>query len=103
MKALEIKKLLEPIPKEDFITGSTTDEVGKCCATGHLRRLLSGNPNMYNFTNLVGWTINEKIAKEIQFKDILVTVNDGLILKYNQDNPKDRVMAYLDDLIKEGK
>ena len=43
-------KLLSSVPSKDFITGKFTDNVGKCCAIGHIERLTSNNSN--NYTNL---------------------------------------------------
>lgn len=54
-KALE---LLQPIPEDEFLTTVYTDGVSKCCAIGHLVRLLSNDPNNYNAPNCYDAPIN---------------------------------------------
>ena len=68
MKAIEVKKLLEPIPSEDFITGGFSDEIGKCCAVGHIQRLTSDNPNDYSPINCSDKTYDAR--SKPRFRDL---------------------------------
>ena len=49
--AREAYDLLKKVPYYDFVKGISTDEVSKCCAGGHINRLLSGNPTDYSREN----------------------------------------------------
>lgn len=127
MNAVLAKELLSAVPKEDFLTDRFTDEVGKCCAVGHLARLTSDDPTdfavencadikgsflgsfpreekqeVYDFVRIsVGTFLTEK--HDIEEGANLANVNNfDDVNGYNQDNPKDRVIALLDDMIKEG-
>jgi len=51
MNAREAKELLQPIPNEDFIRSEYSDEIGKCCAIGHLIRLKSEDPSDFSIEN----------------------------------------------------
>lgn len=117
MNATKAKELLLPIPKEDFLLGRFSDEEGKCCAVGHLIRLTSKKPNDYSSYNCwdfndiryepVGVFCRDTIRKFIKNKhketgDLSIVNNKNTINGYNQDNPKDRVIALFDDMIKEG-
>ena len=119
MNALEAKELLLPIPKDEFLTGKFTDYKGKCCAIGHLVRLKSKDPNNYdqNLTDGAGWYTNtecevedfarEKVSeyngeKHDQYEDLAAVNNRTEVNGYTQDNPKDRVMALLNDMIADG-
>jgi hypothetical protein len=112
--ALEAKTLLEPIPKDDFIVGDFTDSVGKCCGVGHLVRLKSKNPNDYT-QNCRDWNGRDGIEKFVRYdvkdfikskygithKNLADVNNNPYVNGYTQDNPKDRVMALLNDMIAE--
>ena len=119
MNATEAKALLLPIPKADFLTGRFTDYTGKCCAIGHLVRLKSDNPSDYdqNLTDGAGWgsenscevetfareTVREfNIKKHDQYEDLAAVNNRTEVNGYTQDNPKDRVIALLNDMIADG-
>jgi hypothetical protein len=116
MKAIEVKKLLEPIPSEDFIVGKFTDEIGKCCAVGHIQRLTSDNRTDYSTANCTDRTYEAR--KKFRFRDLtteyiqkfhqnyfadLSDVNNRASVNgYNEETPKARVMHLLDDMIAEG-
>ena len=46
--AQEALELLSSVPAEDFIRGSFTNEIDKCCAIGHYHRLKSNDPTNYD-------------------------------------------------------
>lgn len=114
MNATKAKELLLPIPKEEFII-SRYSKGGKCCAIGHLVRLSSKDPNDYSLANCEdGYPFEEQIntfaridvskflkEKHSQYGDLATVNNYNQVNGYNQDNPKDRVIALLDDMIKE--
>ena len=126
MNATQAKELLSPIAKENFIKDEFTNGIGKCCAVGHLVRLTSDNPSDYSKENcsdldfsgsLIGRiregaedvhdfvrTKVNKFLKEERDQDTnLAGVNNYSFFKgYHQDNPKDRVISLLDDMIKAG-
>lgn len=101
--AQEALRLLSSVPKEEWITGKYTDRVGKCCGAGHYCRL-KRNPESYSMSNCsedlsFGFIID--IKRFLEGVDLFM-VNDGGVEKYNQDNPKDRVIALLEDMVKAG-
>ena len=116
MNALEAKELLLPIPKDEFLTGKFTDYRGKCCAIGHLVRLKSKDPNNYNQDLMDGiWDVDGEVKafarervrvyngeKHDQYEDLAAVNNRTEVNGYTQDNPKDRVMALLNDMIADG-
>ena len=126
MNATQAKELLLPIAKEDFLLDKFTNKINKCCAIGHLVRLTSDNPSDYTTENCVDFDlsdfpiinpkegaeevhdfartkVNKFLLKEYDEDENLATVNNcDLVNGYNQDNPKDRVIALLDDMIKSG-
>lgn len=125
MNATEVKNLLTPVPTEDFITTNFTDEVSKCCVIGHLARLTSDEPNNFSLGNCADveyflW-MHEPIEAKIDVYNFarkkvngflgedengnyttLAEVNNRPIGKYNQETPKERVIALLDDMIEAG-
>mgnify|MGYP003633047801 CR=1 FL=1 len=122
MNATEAKALLLPIPKAEFLTGRFTDYTGKCCAIGHLVRLKSDDPSDYdrNLMDGIFWGENsskencevEIFARETvrefngkkhdQYEDLAAVNNRTEVNGYTQDNPKDRVIALLNDMIADG-
>lgn len=134
MNATKAKELLLSVPKEDFIIGDFTDRKSKCCAVGHLVRLVSNNPNDYSLENC-GLPIldiypkdEDALAKDpksqvaaLAYKkavkflrdagysghdwvlpDMAEVNNTTEINGYTEDNPKDRVIHLLDDMIAAG-
>ena len=116
MNATEARELLLPIPKNKFLTEKFTDYRGKCCAIGHLVRLKSDNPSDYNQSLADGrWGgtcevrtfARERVRvyngeKHDQYEDLAAVNNRTEVNGYTQDNPKDRVMALLNDMIADG-
>jgi hypothetical protein len=113
MNSLEAKELLLPIPGKDFIVHQFSDSHGKCCAIGHLVRLKSEDPLDYKQFCGDGWKSEvEEFARHQVGKYIRETHNESGCLArvnnrntingYTQDNPKDRVIALLNDMIKDG-
>ena len=122
MNATEAKELLNPIPKENFITKYFTDFVDCCCSIGHLVRLKSKNPSNFEFSNChdLSKLVSNPNAKEEVYNFARIKVKEFLNKKYsidedmalvnnttdingyNQDNPKDRVIHLLDDMIDAG-
>lgn len=112
----EALRLLQEVPKENWIEGRFTDEVGSCCAVGHYTRLKSSNPDDYSMTNCSDWIEGkEEIYKFRELTDEYITNKYGLVWYnvadvnnnddvngYNEDNPKDRVIHLLEDMIKDG-
>ena len=114
MNAVEARGLLIGIPKEEFITEYFSDEIGRCCSVGHLVRLKSSDPSSYDQSlsdscnNEVSKFVREDVWDFIRTKygelANLATVNNNPNINgYTQDNPKDRVIALLDDMINEEK
>ena len=111
MNSLEAKKLLLPIPQNDFLLHKYSDGHGKCCAIGHLVRLKSPNP-----LNYMQWCGDDGEVEDFARNQVrkyirethgqsacLARVNNrNTINGYTQDNPKDRVIALLNDMIKDG-
>lgn len=128
--AQKAKELLIGIPKEQWIIGSFTNGIDKCCAIGHYQRLTSGYCTNYSFDNCSDYNPytsfnpdKESVLRIISiryFREVhnienmsIACVNnngDGISndryklhkLGYIEDNPKDRVMHLLDDMIKAG-
>lgn len=128
MNATQAKELLLTVPKEDFITHSYTDGEGKCCGIGHLERLSSNDPNDYSPDNCMDLKKYEEdpvsvfVRKQVYnfltknyAEELPVKVNSYLYIPnlahvnnqdningFTQDNPKDRVIALLDEMIAAG-
>ena len=111
MNSLEAKELLLPIPQNDFLLHKFSDGHGKCCAIGHLVRLKSEDPLNYNqwcgdegeVENFVRKQVKKYISETHNERACLARVNNrNNINGYTQDNPKDRVIALLNDMIKDG-
>ena len=111
MNSLEAKELLLPIPQNDFLLHKFSDGHGKCCAIGHLVRLKSEDPLNYTQYLADGGEVENFVRKQVK-KYIRETHNERACLArvnnknningYTQDNPKDRVIALLNDMIKDG-
>ncbi len=114
MNATKAKELLSPIPKEDFIISAFSDGKGKCCAIGHLVRLQSEDPKdyvqflgeghntpIYSFARVYTRKFLEKYHK-VYSRNLASVNNSDSINGYTEDNPKDRIMHLLDDMIEKG-
>ena len=108
--AQEALRLLLPIPKEDFITDDFTDKVGKCCAIGHIVRLKSDDPTDYSNCDDYDCKIPiRRVSREfiekthnISYTNIATVNNIEGINGYIEDNPKDRVIHLLEDMVAAG-
>jgi hypothetical protein len=112
MNATEAKELLKDIPEEQWMTGAWTNYKNKCCAIGHLVRLKSDNPMDYDLSNCE--IVNNREVEDFAIRvstapdasgnfTSLSDVNDRPSLKYAEYyTPKQRVLAFLDDLIEAG-
>jgi hypothetical protein len=114
MTATIAKELLLPVPKDEFITSLFSDTIGKCCAIGHLVRLTSKDPSDYkqscddrvnvDVNRFARITVRDFNQRKHNVSESLAAVNNhNDINGYSQNNPKDRVMALLDDMINEEK
>lgn len=97
-KAQEARRLLGSIPEDQWHVGDYANKAKtKRCAAGHL---FTANPKEWtpncNFYRLVTEFLYP--GHRVYFSD----VNDGLCKKYQQQTPKQRVIALLDDMIKAG-
>lgn len=105
-KASEVKAIIEPIPNEEFITGKFMNSRGQSCFLGHINRTisLSGDANE-DFNGFGTRELTAKFLREIHGSNYLdgTHVNNwNDINGYNEDNPKDRVMHLVNDMIKAG-
>lgn len=107
--AQEAYDLLKPIKSSDFIIGSFSDNVSKCCAVGHLFRLQSDNPKNYHlgladfFNPLPIRKVSEEYLLSIGNNGYdIADINNEPLFEYQQETPKARVMALLKDIIKAG-
>jgi hypothetical protein len=107
-----IHSILSPIPEQGWMSTAFTNGVNKCCAVGHLQRLLSPNPMDYSRSNCT-----DKAEKSVQRTNIrlqsrrflkglgfdldIADVNNGECRMFKQDSPKKRVMALLDMMCQE--
>jgi hypothetical protein len=105
------RKLFEPIPEEQWITGQFTNCSDSCCAVGHWVRLNSPNPNLYDYNNCHDYIefggnrrllreVSRHVAIEMRVAGDIAGINNDQIWGYQQPTPKQRVMAFLDDAIK---
>lgn len=106
--AQKAKRLLSEVPKEDWIIGEFTNLNGKCCALGHWNRL-NRDPNDYSSKNcsnefegdmdLRSFTVRFMREKHNLYTNIAGVNNEDFYNGYTEDNPKDRVLHLLDDMI----
>ncbi len=115
LTAQQIKDLLSSIPKEEWMEDRFSNDENKCCFLGHLQRLHSDNPKDYTIKNCSEGVFSLKKrtnARELTRKALIKMHNlniDGADVNnspdyngYTEDNPKDRIMHLLDDMIKHG-
>ena len=111
MNASEALKMVEGIPKEQFIAQTYTDEINKCCFFGHAKRLSSSNPDDYSFKNCSTGEHSDIQAPSMRFlRDTtefayrdLVDINDRPHTPpYVEPEIKDRLTHFLTDMIKAG-
>lgn len=102
MNKIELAKkalgILSKIPENKWITEKYGNGTG-CCAIGHYHRIVEGLkykdiPNL----NVIG--INEEAGNlNCMASPSLASINDGTNLNYKQPTPKQRVIAFLNDVI----
>lgn len=112
--AQKMYRLLSPIPGENWMCDMFTDGKGKCCFIGHYQRLTHGNPDDYSTKNCTDWNSRAKpsLARSLTrrfLQDVLHIAYDGSDVNnrasvngYTENNPKDRIMHLLQDMIKAG-
>lgn len=92
----ELISYYESIPDENWMTGFYySTERQTCCALGHLNFHINGGEHIWNnFAKIIpNYFINNKVN--------LASVNDKICKDYQQTTPKQRVIAFLNDKIKE--
>lgn len=115
MKKIEINNLSElidyikSIPKDKWCITKTTDNFGNHCFLGHCDKIFQ-REKAWDLTQNIWDLVNYDTNTE-KFKDIfcmgtgishgnpLACINDGYVNEYQQDNPKDRILAVLNDLL----
>lgn len=91
--AQEAKRLLEPIPEEQWCTGESGDAGAQCL----LRHLGDSTVSIDNFLNT-----SSNFRRQFCIPELSFEINDGLCPKYPQETPKQRSIAFIDDMIKAG-
>ena len=95
---VKAKELVKDIPKEEWLSGAFSNTLGRCCFFGHLARLTSEDSEDYSEQNCK--PKQDTWVYDLWFDgNILVDANNFDSKKYQQDNPKDRVIAAIDDLL----
>jgi len=106
------KKQLGKVPSNQWHTDIFTNNNDSCCAIGHFTRLNSKDPSDFSMDNCKpnNDTLREASNEAMQCingngggHDISTVNNDigsGSLEAYSEEEPKDRVMHFLDDAIK---
>lgn len=102
--AEEALRILEPIPEEKWCTGARTNFRGQHCALGHYSMKHYGHPAE---TTGEDGPLTEKLIKRSndflgQELISIASINNGDHGLYQQETPKQRTMALLQDMIKAG-
>lgn len=106
-------RLLSPVPAENWLERRFTNTEDKCCFMGHYQRLTSLDPNDYSNYNCCDFahvqktiSLRETTRRFLWKKHKIACdgsdVNNEHTNGYTEDNPKDRVMHLLQDMIKAG-
>lgn len=103
------------IPDENWLTGNFSDGENKCCAKGHLIRLLGEEPTNFSFKNCspngAGWREVSKLEDNMRKftynrwnKSVgMISVNDNSLSNmYNDETPKGRILHVLRDMHNSG-
>lgn len=94
----EVLELITPIPEENWCIYHYTNNTDKCCMYGHIQRIKRFNGD-YDFNNFEDVELSDKIRNVgLRHGIRFVDVNDGDHPKYQQETPKQRVVAALNDL-----
>lgn len=116
--AQEAYEMLKDIPSEIWIKNIYTDGE-RCCVMGHYTRLKSDDPNDFTYNNCLDWIspegrrLRDLSSDFFNKKDIwadISDVNNGacddftveIRELYPQPTPKERSLAFLQDMIKAG-
>lgn len=110
--AQEALRLLKNIPEDKFITTKFTNYVDSCCVLGHYNRLKSKNPKDYSKGN-TEWKYEGEELRTLSIKFIrdtynlfgtnIADINNEPVIKfYPQETAKQRSIAVLEDMVKEG-
>lgn len=115
MNPSQALEMLKDIPEEQYLTFGYTDGVNRCCFVGHLVRLTSPDPTDYSEGNC--WPAYRHFSKDAyeaalpHVKEVVdfieqfskngnfEEVNNKYHPNYKQDTIKERVEAFLTDLI----
>lgn len=86
----------EAIPEDEWCTQLYVNENNQCCALGHCGVTFEKG-------SVEGITLNTLSIKALNSPNTgnymsIINVNDGEHPKYQQDTPKQRVLAFLKDL-----
>jgi hypothetical protein len=112
--AQEAKRLLGGIPEDEWMTDEFGNGKNKCCAIGHLMRITSEDPNNYTPSHcsdvfrfgVAGCPLRVASEEFIAMKDLdmfdISDINNTETESYPQPTPKQRVMAFIDDMIAAG-
>ncbi|MFO0419316.1 MAG: hypothetical protein ACK53T_07910 [Planctomycetota bacterium] len=108
----EALDILLQIPEDKFITGAYEQEKDNCCSIGHLSKILFNNSSpRANISNINNVFLHEQeiyIRQSAPGESLISQINDGRAVdyfhwKYNQNTAKQRVLAYLLDVVRVGK
>lgn len=109
----QIKEIIEPIPKEQFIANRFVDRLGNCCFLGHINmyfnKLERGMSEPYKAVAGDGYGARELTAKFLKEKlgynfdiDGSNINNSDFYEPYTEKKIKDRVMHMINDAISAG-
>ena len=104
--------LLSTVPNDEFITGKFSDEIGKCCAIGHFKRLSSKNPSDYSMENCSDREDNYPYLRQnVKYamlklhgtdRDLADVNNNRNVNGYTDRDIKTRVIQCLQDCVNAG-
>lgn len=101
--AQEARRVLALIPEERWCVGTRTDSTGRSCALGHYSLINYKHDGLWC---LQGPKVEELIRASNDFCEFnscnIAAANNGWMPEYQQPTPKQRTIAFLDDMIKAG-
>lgn len=88
------------IPKDKWCINTRKDSENRMCFLGHYSNKIEGNPQSLDGFNLVyaSERLNELLNNESHVG--IALINNGKSQHYKQENPKDRVKAFINDIRK---
>lgn len=103
-KLIKFRDKFAEIPETQVISRYFTNEHDSCCVLGHYNRLNSRNSSNYSRRNCITdekQKLNELRALSIVYLPwgCIADVNNGEHSGYRQSTPKQRSLAFLDDMI----